>query len=44
MQTLHKAKIETEIGNYALRKSTKVEVIDEKLILKNTSILKLINL
>ena len=32
MQTLHKAKIETEIGNYALRKSTKVEVIDEKLI------------
>ena len=32
MQTLHKAKIETEIGNYALRKSTKVEVIDETLI------------
>lgn len=32
MTTLDKAKIETEIGNYALRKSTKVEVIDEALI------------
>ena len=30
--TQDKTKIETEIGNYALRKSTKVEVIDEKLI------------
>mgnify|MGYP000564795442 CR=1 FL=1 len=32
MNTLDKAKIETEIGNYALRKSTKVEILDEKLI------------
>ena len=32
MTSLDKAKIETEIGNYALRKSSKVEVIDEKLI------------
>lgn len=32
MQNLEKVKIETEIGNYALRKSTKVEIIDEKLI------------
>ncbi len=32
MTSLDKAKIETDIGNYALRKSSKVEVIDEKLI------------
>ena len=32
MTNLDKAKIETEIGNYALRKSTKVEILDEKLI------------
>lgn len=32
MTNLDKAKIETDIGNYALRKSTKVEVIDETLI------------
>ena len=32
MTSLDKAKIETEIGNYALRKSSKVEVIDESLI------------
>lgn len=32
MTNLDKAKIETDIGNYALRKSTKVEVIDEALI------------
>ena len=32
MNTLDKAKIETEIGNYALRKSTKVEILDENLI------------
>lgn len=32
MTTLDKAKIETDLGNYALRKSSKVEVIDEKLI------------
>ena len=32
MTNLDKAKIETEIGNYALRKSSKVEVIDETLI------------
>ena len=32
MTNLDKAKIETDIGNYALRKSTKVEILDEKLI------------
>ena len=32
MKNLDKAKIETDIGNYALRKSTKVEILDEKLI------------
>ena len=32
MTNLDKAKIETNIGNYALRKSTKVEILDEKLI------------
>ena len=32
MTNLDKAKIETDIGNYALRKSTKVEIIDETLI------------
>ncbi len=32
MTNLDKAKIETELGNYALRKSTKVEILDEKLI------------
>ena len=32
MTNLDKAKIETDIGNYALRKSTKVDILDEKLI------------
>lgn len=32
MTNLDKAKIETNIGNYALRKSTKVEVTDQELI------------
>ena len=46
MTNLDKAKIETDIGNYALRKSTKVEILDEKLIPEeyfNISIDKIVN-